>query len=61
MKNSSGFFSAFWIAGWLFTIGYTNLVWWKIILDIVVWLFYLDDAVLATGQTRISHLTCRHI
>ena len=36
-----------WFAGWLFTIGYVNLVWWKIILGIVVWPFYLGDAVLA--------------
>ena len=27
--------------GWLFTIGFANLVWWKIILGIVVWPFYL--------------------
>ena len=27
--------------GWLFTIGYVNLVWWKIILGIVVWPYFL--------------------
>ncbi|MCX7911658.1 MAG: hypothetical protein N2506_01645 [Dehalococcoidales bacterium] len=42
-----GFFGVFWFAGWLFTIGFANLVWWKIILGIVVWPFYLGDAVLA--------------
>ena len=36
-----------WFMGWLFTIGYANLVWWKIILSIVVWPFYLGDVVLA--------------
>ncbi len=36
-----------WFIGWLFTIGFANLVWWKIILGIVVWPFYLGDAVLA--------------
>jgi hypothetical protein len=36
-----------WFIGWLFTIGYANLVWWKIIVGIVVWPFYLGDAVLA--------------
>jgi hypothetical protein len=36
-----------WFMGWLFTIGFANLVWWKIILGIVVWPFYLGDAVLA--------------
>jgi hypothetical protein len=35
-----------WFLGWLFTIGFANLVWWKIILGIVVWPFYLGDAVL---------------
>ena len=34
---------AFWFAGWLFTIGFANLVWWKIILGIVVWPWYLGD------------------
>jgi len=47
MKASGGFMGAFWFAGWLFTIGFANLVWWKIILGIVVWPFYLGDAVLA--------------
>ncbi len=35
-----------WFVGWLFTIGFANLVWWKIILGIAVWPFYLGDAVL---------------
>jgi len=38
-----GFF--FWFAGWLFTIAYANLVWWKIILGLVVWPYYLGLAV----------------
>jgi len=38
---------AIWLMGWLFTIGFANLVWWKAILGIVVWPFYLGDAVLA--------------
>jgi hypothetical protein len=41
MKNSGGFAGAVWFAGWLFTIAYANLVWWKIILGIVVWPYYL--------------------
>jgi hypothetical protein len=48
MKSSSaGFAGAFWFAGWLFTLGFANLVWWKAILGIVVWPFYLGDTVLA--------------
>ena len=47
MKNGGSFMGAFWFAGWLFAIGFANLVWWKIILGIVIWPFYLGDAVLA--------------
>jgi hypothetical protein len=46
MKGAGSFMGAFWFAGWLFTIGFANLVWWKIILGIVVWPFYLGDTVL---------------
>jgi len=46
MKNSGGSGAALWFAGWLFTIAYANLVWWKIIVGIVVWPFYLGDVVL---------------
>ncbi|MDD5093596.1 MAG: hypothetical protein PHV74_04345 [Dehalococcoidia bacterium] len=30
-----------WFIGWLFTIGYVQLAWWKIILGIVVWPYFL--------------------
>jgi hypothetical protein len=32
---------AIWFMGWLFTIAFANLVWWKIILGIVVWPYFL--------------------
>ena len=35
----------FWFAGWLFTISFANLVWWKIILGIVVWPLFLGYAI----------------
>ena len=35
-----------WFIGWLFTIGYANLVWWKIVLGIVIWPYYLGVAVM---------------
>jgi hypothetical protein len=42
MKGTSGALSGtIWFIGWLFTIGYVHLIWWKIILGIVVWPFYL--------------------
>lgn len=42
---AGGLGGAFWFAGWLFTIAYANLVWWKIILGIVVWPLFLGWAV----------------
>ena len=40
--TASGLAGAIWFMGWLFTIGYAHLVWWKIILGIVVWPYYLS-------------------
>ncbi len=34
-----------WIAGWLFTIGFLHLAFWKAVLAIVVWPYYLGVAV----------------
>ena len=45
--SSAGLGGVVWYGGWLFTVGFANLVWWKIILGIVVWPFYLGDAILA--------------
>jgi hypothetical protein len=33
-----------WFIGWLFTIGYLHLVWWKIIVGIVIWPYFLGVA-----------------
>jgi hypothetical protein len=41
----AGFGGFIWFAGWLFTIAYAHLVWWKIILALVVWPYYLGLAV----------------
>jgi hypothetical protein len=30
-----------WIAGWLFTIGFLNLTFWKGVLAVVVWPYYV--------------------
>jgi hypothetical protein len=32
-----------WFIGWLFTIGIAHLVWWKIIVGIVIWPFFLGE------------------
>jgi hypothetical protein len=33
-----------WFIGWLFTIGYANLLWWQILLGIVIWPYFLGQA-----------------
>ena len=32
-----------WFIGWLFTIGFADLVWWKILLGIIVWPLFLGQ------------------
>ena len=36
---------AFWFAGWMFTIAFAKLIWWKILLGLIVWPWYLALAV----------------
>ena len=44
MPNPSGAAAGvIWFIGWLFTIGFAQLVWWKIILGIVVWPLFLGQ------------------
>ncbi len=33
-----------WVIGWLFTISFAQLVWWKILLGLVVWPYFLGVA-----------------
>jgi len=47
MNKGANLGGIIWFLGWLFTIGFADLVWWKIILGIVVWPLFLGDAVLA--------------
>jgi hypothetical protein len=34
-----------WFAGWLFTIGFAKLVWWKVVLAIIAWPYFLAQAI----------------
>jgi hypothetical protein len=34
-----------WTAGWMFTIAFAKLIWWKALLAIVIWPWYLALAV----------------
>jgi hypothetical protein len=38
------FMGSVWFAGWLFTIGFLRLMFWKGVLAIVVWPYYLGVA-----------------
>lgn len=33
-----------WVIGWWFTIGFCKLVWWKAIIAVVFWAYYLGAA-----------------
>jgi hypothetical protein len=34
-----------WCMGWLFTIGYLHLAFWKAVLALVIWPYYIGTAV----------------
>jgi hypothetical protein len=44
VKVESGF-GVIWFIGWLFTIGFLQLVWWKALLALVIWPWYLGVAI----------------
>jgi hypothetical protein len=39
-----------WIGGWLFTIGFLNLAFWKGLLALIVWPYYLGEYFSAIGK-----------
>jgi len=44
IANASGAIAGvIWLIGWLFTIGFAHLVWWKIIVGVVVWPLFLGQ------------------
>jgi hypothetical protein len=34
-----------WIIGWMFTIAFTQQVWWQALLGLIIWPYYLGVAV----------------
>ncbi|MBW3589111.1 MAG: hypothetical protein KY429_06805 [Actinobacteria bacterium] len=38
------FGGSFWFVGWLFTIGFVNLPFWRAVLAILLWPYFLGDA-----------------
>lgn len=41
--GAGGVAGGFWFAGWLFTLAFAHLIWWKAILALVVWPYYLGQ------------------
>lgn len=39
----------FWIAGWLFTIGYEGLSFWQGVLGIFIWPYYIGAGLIAAA------------
>ncbi len=39
--NHQDFFGTLWIIGWLFSIGYLNLTFWKGVLALFVWPYFM--------------------
>jgi hypothetical protein len=44
------FGGALWFAGWLFTIGYLKLAFWKGLLAILLWPYYLGELFAVANQ-----------
>lgn len=45
-----GFTAFSWFAGWLFTIGFLNLTFWKGVLAILLWPYYIGAAFAAMSR-----------
>jgi hypothetical protein len=43
--GSASLIGPIWFIGWLFTIGFANLTFWKAVLALIIWPFYLGNAV----------------
>jgi low temperature requirement protein LtrA len=44
VTTAHGIGGGLWFGGWMFTIGYAQLVWWKVFLGVVVWPLFLGIA-----------------
>jgi hypothetical protein len=42
--NNGSFVGGLWFAGWLFSLGFLQLIWWKALLALVIWPYYLGLA-----------------
>jgi hypothetical protein len=43
--TTNGLAGTLWFGGWLFTIAFAKLVWWKAVLALAIWPYFLALAV----------------
>jgi uncharacterized membrane protein len=43
----AGITGPFWLAGWLFSIGFLKLAFWKAVLALIIWPYYLGVSLVA--------------
>jgi hypothetical protein len=43
-KGAAGLAGALWFGGWLFTVGFLHLAWWKILLGLIAWPYFLGSS-----------------
>lgn len=44
MGGKASLIGPLWFIGWLFTIGFADLTFWKAVLALILWPFYLGNA-----------------
>ncbi len=44
IKVENSCFGIFWVIGWLFTLGFLQLTFWKGVLAILIWPYYIGSA-----------------
>ena len=42
-KHHSSDFGIIWLIGWLFSIGFLKLTFWKAVLALILWPYYIGD------------------
>ncbi|GAB4366451.1 MAG: hypothetical protein Kow0042_06330 [Calditrichia bacterium] len=47
--ENAGLVGPIWYMGWLFTLGFAKLTFWKAVLALIIWPYYLGSAIQAVG------------
>jgi hypothetical protein len=51
----------FWFAAWLFTIGFLHLGFWRAVLALLIWPYYLGELRFINVREGISWLGCEEL